>query len=91
MILVGYRHGLRVSELVDLRWDQVDFGTATLHVRRVKQVKIWDESLLRPPDDFWPFKCERTLDKKPNSRTAPAPFEWTPLHLICKQQRRSEL
>ena len=36
MILVGYRHGLRVSELVDLRWDQVDFGTATLHVRRVK-------------------------------------------------------
>jgi integrase len=37
MILVGYRHGLRVSELVDLRWDQVDFGTAALHVRRVKQ------------------------------------------------------
>ena len=37
MILVGYRHGLRVSELVDLRWDQVDFGTATLHVRRIKQ------------------------------------------------------
>lgn len=37
MILVGYRHGLRVSELVDLRWDQVDFITATLHVRRVKQ------------------------------------------------------
>jgi integrase len=37
MILVAYRHGLRVSELVDLRWDQVDFWTATLHVRRVKQ------------------------------------------------------
>jgi site-specific recombinase XerD len=37
MILVGYRHGLRVSELVDLRWDQVEFRTATLHVRRVKQ------------------------------------------------------
>jgi len=37
MILVAYRHGLRVSELVDLRWDQVDFGKATLHVRRVKQ------------------------------------------------------
>ena len=26
-----------MSELVDLRWDQVDFQTATLHVRRVKQ------------------------------------------------------
>jgi integrase len=37
MILVAYRHGLRASELVDLRWDQVEFRTATLHVRRVKQ------------------------------------------------------
>ncbi len=37
MVLVAYRHGLRASELVDLRWDQVDFNTATLHVRRVKQ------------------------------------------------------
>lgn len=37
MILVAYRHGLRAAELADLRWDQVDFGSATLHVRRVKQ------------------------------------------------------
>ena len=37
MVLVAYRHGLRVSELVDLRWDQVEFRTATLLVRRVKQ------------------------------------------------------
>ena len=37
MVLVAYRHGLRASELVDLRWDQVEFSTATLHVRRVKQ------------------------------------------------------
>ena len=37
MILVAYRHGLRAAELVDLRWDQVDFRTANLHVRRVKQ------------------------------------------------------
>jgi integrase len=36
MILVAYRHGLRAAELVDC-WDQVDFKTATLHVRRVKQ------------------------------------------------------
>jgi len=37
MVLVAYRHGLRASELVDLRWEQVDFKTGTLHVRRVKQ------------------------------------------------------
>ena len=37
MILVAYRHGLRASELIDLRWEQVDFKTATLHVRRVKR------------------------------------------------------
>src|SRR5262245_46757522 len=37
MILTAYRHGLRVSELVDLRWVQVDFDKGTLHVRRLKQ------------------------------------------------------
>jgi integrase len=37
MILVAYRHGLRVSELVDLRWDQIDFDHPNLHVRRVKK------------------------------------------------------
>ena len=37
MVLVAYRHGLRASELVDLQWSQVDFRTATLHVRRVKR------------------------------------------------------
>jgi integrase len=37
MVFVAYGHGLRASELVDLRWDQVDFKTATLHFRRLKQ------------------------------------------------------
>src|SRR4029078_5291261 len=37
MILVAYRHGLRASELVDLRWDQIDFAPPTWHVRRVNQ------------------------------------------------------
>jgi type 1 fimbriae regulatory protein FimB/type 1 fimbriae regulatory protein FimE len=37
MILMAYRHGFRVSELVDLRWDQIDFAAASLHVRRVKR------------------------------------------------------
>ena len=36
LLLLGYRHGLRVSELVALRWDQVDFKAGTLHVARLK-------------------------------------------------------
>jgi site-specific recombinase XerD len=36
MILIAYRHGLRASELVAMRWDQIDFHAANLHVRRVK-------------------------------------------------------
>ena len=37
MILVAYRHGLRVSELCALRWDQVDLEHGLVHVRRAKQ------------------------------------------------------
>jgi integrase len=36
MILIAFRHGLRAAELCDLRWDQVEFGAAVLHVRQVK-------------------------------------------------------
>jgi len=39
MVLLAFRHGLRASELVDLRWEQVDFKTATLHIRRAKNGK----------------------------------------------------
>jgi integrase len=36
MILIAYRHGLRVGELCALTWDQVDFGQGLLHVTRLK-------------------------------------------------------
>ena len=36
LILVMYRHGLRVSEAATLKWEQVDFATGNLHVVRVK-------------------------------------------------------
>jgi integrase len=36
MVLLTYRHGLRAAEVCDLRWEQVDFSGAMLHVRRVK-------------------------------------------------------
>jgi integrase len=35
-ILIAYRHGLRASELVALRWDDIDLTTGRLHVRRAK-------------------------------------------------------
>jgi type 1 fimbriae regulatory protein FimB/type 1 fimbriae regulatory protein FimE len=36
MILIAFRHGLRAAEAVDLRWEQVDFNRAVLHIRRSK-------------------------------------------------------
>jgi type 1 fimbriae regulatory protein FimB/type 1 fimbriae regulatory protein FimE len=37
MILIAFRHGLRVSELVSLRWENVDLAAGTLYVTRVKR------------------------------------------------------
>jgi Phage integrase family len=36
MIMTAYRHGLRVSELVSLRWDQIDLDAATMRIYRAK-------------------------------------------------------
>jgi integrase len=36
MVLVAYRHGLRATEVVMLRWDAVDFNHGRLHVSRAK-------------------------------------------------------
>jgi integrase len=39
LILIMFRHGLRVSEAVDLRWDQVDFKACAIHINRLKSGK----------------------------------------------------
>jgi type 1 fimbriae regulatory protein FimB/type 1 fimbriae regulatory protein FimE len=36
LIMIAYRHGLRVSELVSLRWEQIDLQQGLLHVIRRK-------------------------------------------------------
>jgi integrase len=36
LILLAYRHGLRISELVALRWEQVDFTSGTIYINRLK-------------------------------------------------------
>jgi len=39
MVLLAYRHGLRAAEVVDLRWEQVDFKSATLSVLESRQLR----------------------------------------------------
>ena len=38
-ILIAYRHGLRASEVVALRWDDIELASGKLHVRRAKSGK----------------------------------------------------
>ena len=38
LVLLAFRLALRVSELVDIRRQQIDLDTATIHIRRAKNV-----------------------------------------------------
>jgi type 1 fimbriae regulatory protein FimB/type 1 fimbriae regulatory protein FimE len=69
MILVSYRHGLRAAELVDLRWDQIEFQSATLHVRRVKRGTPSTHPILG--DELRALRCLQR-DQQPKS-----PFVFT--------------
>ncbi len=67
MILVAFRHGLRVSELTSLRWDQVDLEQGLLHVRRRKN-GIPSTHPLRGPE----LRALRQLERK--SKASPYVF-----------------
>jgi site-specific recombinase XerD len=69
MVLVAYRHGLRAVELVDVRWEQVEFKTATLHVRRVKQGTPSTHPILR--DEL------RALRRLQRAQEPKSPFVFT--------------
>lgn len=36
LIFLMFRHGLRVSEVIALRWEQIDLNKGLLHVKRIK-------------------------------------------------------
>ena len=47
LLRLVYRHGLRASEAVNMRWSQVDLDQGVLHVARVKGSKDSTHSLDR--------------------------------------------
>lgn len=49
IILLSFRHGLSVTELVSLRWDQIDFEKGLVQVSRLRNNKT-TEHLLRGPE-----------------------------------------
>ena len=71
MILITYRHGFRVSELVSLKWSQVDLAQGQLHVNRRKNGMDTTHPLFGPeiralrkikrdyPDTQYVFTTER--------------------------------
>jgi type 1 fimbriae regulatory protein FimB/type 1 fimbriae regulatory protein FimE len=65
LILVAYRHGLRATELVRLRWDQVDLEENVLHVVRLKNG--------RPSTHPIP-KVEARALRRLRRESAPSPF-----------------
>ncbi len=71
LITLAFRHGLRVSELVALRWDMIDLSQGLLHVSRLKNGVDSTHPLRGPeirmlrklrrdyPDSPYVFKTER--------------------------------
>ena len=63
MILMAFRHGLRVSELCDLQWTDIDFKPGTLHVRRLKGSK--DSTHYLEGDESRPLKALQKASETP--------------------------
>ncbi len=71
LILLAYRHGLRVGELVDLKWDQFDFKRGEAHINRMKngtpaihpiegdELRLLRRLKLKYPDSPFVFTSER--------------------------------
>lgn len=69
MVMVCYRHGFRATELIDLRWDQIDFRSAVIAVRRLKS-----GSPATHPIQGDELRALRRLQRE---QTPPSPFVFT--------------
>ena len=63
MVLMAFRHGLRVSELCDLQWTDIEFRRGTLHVRRLKGSK--DSTHYLEADESRPLKALHKASDSP--------------------------
>ncbi len=63
MVLMAFRHGLRVSELCDLQWTDIEFRRGTLHVRRLKGSK--DSTHYLEADESRPLKALHKASESP--------------------------
>jgi type 1 fimbriae regulatory protein FimB/type 1 fimbriae regulatory protein FimE len=63
MVLMAFRHGLRVSELCDLKWSDIDFKAGTLHVRRLKGSK--DSTHYLEGDESRPLRALHKTSQTP--------------------------
>lgn len=61
IVLMMFRHGLRVTEVINLKWEQVDFKEGLLHVSRIKNGK---DSV--HPIPGVELRLLRRLDREPN-------------------------
>lgn len=48
LILLSYRHGLRVTEAISLTWSDVDFSGGSIHINRLKEGLSGRHPLRRP-------------------------------------------
>ena len=71
LILLAYRHGLRASEVINLKWDQINLKTGRIHVNRLKngnpathpmegdEIRALRRVQSNYPDDQFVFTTER--------------------------------
>jgi integrase len=90
MILVAYRHGLRASEICELRWEDLNFGGATLNVFR----KMSGTPSTHPLNGA-ELRALRRLQKEQQSRSAyifvnerGAPFDRAGFNWLVKRAGR---